>query len=286
MEGPREGSGAGGSAHGRAGVAARNSLRVLTLNIWNRHDPWEARLGLIRKGVRELAPDIVGLQEVMSYEGRSLADDIAEGLGYEVAFGPAHELGGGVLFGNAVLSRWPVARSQAFPLPTGETDEKRAILLAELASPHGVLPFFVTHLNWKFHHGAVREAQVAAVAEIVLREAPMEGLPPVVVGDFNAQPEATEIRFMKGLHALNQKSVYFADTFDQTGKGPGFTFDPVRNPFAAVTNEYPRRIDYIFVRGPDKQGRGKPLSSRVVFEEIEDGVAASDHYGVLSEISM
>ncbi|WP_437774342.1 endonuclease/exonuclease/phosphatase family protein [Sorangium sp. So ce1097] len=286
MEGSREGSGAGGPAHGRPGVAARNVLRVLTLNIWNRHDPWEARLGLIRKGVRELAPDVVGLQEVMWYEGRSLADSIAEGLGYEVAFGAAHDLGGGVLFGNAVLSRWPVARSQAFPLPTGETDEKRSILFAELASPHGVLPFFVTHLNWKFHHGAVREAQVAAVAEIVMREAPMEGPPPVVVGDFNAQPEATEIRFMKGLHALNQKSVYFADTFDQTGKGPGFTFDPVRNPFAAVTNEYPRRIDYIFVRGPDKQGRGKPLSSRVVFEEVEDGVAASDHYGVLSEISV
>ncbi|XYH93024.1 endonuclease/exonuclease/phosphatase family protein [Sorangium sp. So ce1128] len=286
MERPREGSGAGGSAHEGSGIAARNSLRVLTLNIWNRHDPWEARLGLIRKGVRELAPDVVGLQEVMSYEGRSLADGIAEGLGYEVAFGPAHDLGGGVLFGNAVLSRWPIARSQAFPLPTGETDEKRSLLFAELASPRGVLPFFVTHLNWKFHHGAVREAQVAAAAEIVMREAPMEGLPPIVVGDFNAQPEATEIRFMKGLHALNQKSVYFADTFAQTGEGPGFTFDPVRNPFAAITNEYPRRIDYIFVRGPDKQGRGKPLSSRVVLQEIEDGVVASDHYGVLSEISI
>lgn len=271
---------------GDAGAVARSFLRVLTLNIWNRHDPWEARLGLIRKGVRELDPDVVGLQEVLSHEGRSLADDIAEGLGYEVAFGAAHDLGGGVLFGNAVLSRWPIGRSHAFPLPTGETDEKRSILLAELASPRGVLPFFVTHLNWKFHHGVVREAQVAAVAEIVMREAPMEGLPPIVVGDFNAQPESAEIRFLKGLQSLNQKSVYFADTFDQTGEGHGFTFDPVRNPFAAITNEYPRRIDYVFVRGPDKQGRGKPLSSRVVFEELEDGVAASDHYGVLSEISI
>ncbi|XXX72247.1 endonuclease/exonuclease/phosphatase family protein [Sorangium sp. So ce134] len=286
MDRPREGAEAGGAVHGGSGAADRSFLRVLTLNIWNRHDPWEARLALIRKGLRALDADVIGLQEVMSYEGRSLADGIAEGLGYEVAFGPAHDLGGGVLFGNAVLSRWPIARSQAFPLPTGETDEKRSILLAELASPRGALPFFVTHLNWKFHHGVVREAQVAAVAEIVMREAPMAGLPPIVVGDFNAQPEAAEIRFMKGLQSLNQKSVYFADTFDQAGKGPGFTFDPVRNPFAAITNEYPRRIDYIFVRGPDKQGRGKPLSSRVVFEEIEDGVAASDHYGVLSEISI
>ncbi|WP_104983007.1 endonuclease/exonuclease/phosphatase family protein [Sorangium cellulosum] len=286
MDRPREGSGIRDAMQSSSGIVVRHSLRVLTLNIWNRHDPWEARLALIRRGLGELSPDLVGLQEVLSHDGRSLAHSIAEGLGYEVAFGMAHDLGGNVLFGNAVLSRWPIARSQTFPLPTGETDEKRALLFAEIDSPHGALPFFVTHLNWKFHHGAVREAQVAAVADVVMREAPMEGLPPIVVGDFNAQPESTEIRFLKGLHALNQKSVYFADTFDQTGKGPGFTFDPLRNPFAAITHEYPRRIDYVFVRGPDKQVRGKPISSRVVLDEVEDGVAASDHYGVLSEISI
>ncbi|AUX23984.1 uncharacterized protein SOCEGT47_045150 [Sorangium cellulosum] len=286
MERPREGSGPRGSLQSSSGIIVRQSLRVLTLNIWNRQGPWETRLALIRKGLVDLAPDLIGLQEVLAHDGQSLADMIAEGLGYEVAFGAAHDLGGGVLFGNAVLSRWPIARTQVFPLPTGDTDERRSILFAEIGSPHGALPFFVTHLNWKFHHGAVREAQVVAVADVVMREAPMEGLPPVVVGDFNAQPESTEIRFLKGLHALDQKSVYFADTFDQTGAGPGFTYDPAQNPFAAITHEYPRRIDYIFVRGPDKRVRGKPLSSRVVFDEVVDGVAASDHYGVFSEISI
>lgn len=286
MERPQEGAGSAGPLERGSGKGGQSSLRVLTLNIWNRQGPWEARLDLIRRGLRELAPDVVGLQEVLSFEGRSLADTIGEGLGYHAAFGMAHDLGGGVLFGNAALSRWPITRSQVFPLPAGESEENRSILLSEIASPHGKLPFFVTHLNWKFHHGAVREAQVAVVAETVMREAPMEGLPPIVVGDFNAQPEATEIRFMKGLHALNQKSVYFADAFDQAGQGPGYTFDPVRNPFAAITHEYPRRIDYIFVRGPDKRVRGKPLAAKVVFDEVEGGVAASDHYGVYAEISI
>jgi endonuclease/exonuclease/phosphatase family metal-dependent hydrolase len=157
----------------------------------------------------------------------------------------------------------------------------------------------VTHLNWKFHHGSVREAQVAGIAEIVMREAPIEPppaaegrpadgerLPPVLVGDFNAQPEAAEIRFLKGLQSLGGKSVYFADTFEQAGEGPGFTFDARRNPFAAPTHEYPRRIDYIFVRGPDKRVRGKPLSSRVVLDQATGGVTPSDHYGVCSEISV
>jgi endonuclease/exonuclease/phosphatase family metal-dependent hydrolase len=264
-----------------------NRLRILTLNIWNRQGPWESRLALIREGIKTLAPDVIGLQEVIRYQGRSFADDIADGLGYQATFGAAHDLGGGVEFGNAVLSRWPFAGASVFPLPNGGTDENRSLTLAWIDSPHGRLPFFVTHLNWKLHQGNVREAQVAEVAAVVLREVPVgDGLPPVLVGDFNAQPEATEIRFLKGLTSLGGRSVYFADCFDQVGVGPGLTFDATRNPFAAVTHEYPRRIDYVFVRGPDKRVRGKPLAARVVFEEIVDGVAPSDHYGVYAEISI
>lgn len=261
-------------------------VRILSLNIWNRQGPYEQRLPLIRRGIEALAPDIVGLQEVISHDGRTQAQDIGEPLGYDSAFGAAHDLGGGILFGNAVLSRWPIGRHEAFQLPTGGSDEKRALLLAEIAAPFGKIPFFVTHLNWKFHHGAVREAQVVAAADHVMREAPMSGLPPILVGDFNAQPESDEIRYLKGLHSIGGKSVYFGDCFDRVGEGPGFTFDPVRNPFAALTHEFPRRIDYIFVRGPDQLGRGKPLSARVVMQETEDGIAASDHYSVLAEIAM
>jgi hypothetical protein len=68
--------------------------------------------------------------------------------------------------------------------------------------------------------------------------------------------------------------------------GPGFTFDSTRNPYAAETHEYPRRIDYIFVRGPDNKVRGKPVSARVVMDEVENGIAATDHYGVFAEVSI
>lgn len=274
-------------------------LRVLTLNIWNRHDPWEDRLRLIREGIRELDPDLIGLQEVLSQEGRSQADVIAEGFGYSVAFGAAAKVAGGAEFGNAVLSRWPVARQQVFPLPTGAADEARSLLLAEIDAPHGRIPFGVTHLNWKFHHGAIREAQVSMIAEILEREAPVDapalappppagagGFPPILVGDFNAQPDAAEIRFLKGLQTLGGRSVFFSDSFEQAGHGPGYTFDATRNPYAAGTHEYPRRIDYIFVRGPDRQVRGKPLVARVVFQDLVGGVSASDHYGVYAELSV
>jgi endonuclease/exonuclease/phosphatase family metal-dependent hydrolase len=261
-------------------------LRILTLNIWNRQGPWEERLRLLRAGVKALDPDLVGLQEVIDNAGHTQAQDIAAGLGYESAFGVAHDHGGGVGFGNAVLSRWPIASSRVVPLPTGETQEHRALLCTQIASPHGTIPFFVTHLNWKFHHGVVRERQVVAIAETVKQDAPISGLPPVLTGDFNAEPEAAEIRFLKGLQSLEGKSTFFADCFGICGEGRGFTYDATRNPFAAPTHEYPRRIDYVFVRGPDEQVRGKPLSARVVLEEVNAGVAASDHYGVLAEVSI
>lgn len=263
-----------------------NRLRVLTLNIWNRQGPWERRLELIRAGIRALDPDVIGLEEVIQHEGGSQADDVRGDLAYETAFGSAHALGGGVHFGNAVLSRWPIRAQKVFPLPACDTDEHRSLLLAEIDSPHGLIPFFVTHLNWKFHEGYVREAQVQEIAAHIRREAPLSGLPPILVGDLNAQPDATEIRFLKGLQSLGGKSFFMDDTFEHAGTGPGYTFDAERNPHAEPTHEYPRRIDYVLVRGPDQLVRGKPLSARVVLDGVEDGVCASDHYGVLAEISI
>jgi len=108
----------------------------------------------------------------------------------------------------------------------------------------------------------------------------------VVMGDFNAPPEATEIRYLTGLHALEGSSCYLADCFGLCGDGPGITFDPRHNPFAATTREPHRRIDYVFVRGPDEHGRGHPQHARVVLDELVDDVAASDHYGVYAAIDM
>lgn len=263
-----------------------SSVRVVTLNIWNRLGPWEDRLEVIREGLRELAPDLVGLQEVIDVNGSSQAATIAEGLGYHTAYGAANSYGEGITLGNAVLSRWPILASRVRPLPNGGTDENRSITLAEIDSPHGKLPFFVTHLNWKLHEGVVREEQVVAVAAFVMAEAPIEGLPPILTGDFNAGPDASEIRFLKGLQSLQGKSVYFADCFEQAGEGPGVTFDGIRNRFAAQYHEHPRRIDYVFTRGPDKLVRGKPRSARVVFDTPKGDVFASDHFGVFAEISM
>ncbi|WP_394833634.1 endonuclease/exonuclease/phosphatase family protein [Pendulispora rubella] len=274
------------------------SLRIVTLNIWNRMEPWDKRLITIRNELATLDADIIGLQEVVQIKPTSAMGDaeastefgfdqaraIAEGFDYATCYGRNVE--SPYPMGNAILSRWPILRTMALPIPRVETDEHRSLLFAEIKSPYGTLPVFCTHLNWKLDEGHVREVQVRYITDQIRGlVAPNQSFPPILMGDFNAEPDSDEIRFLRGRTSLGGTSVYFADAFGVAGDGSaGATF--VRsNPFAAVAREPDRRIDYIFVRGPDEQGRGEPLEARVCFCEPHDGVFASDHFGVTTTLS-
>jgi endonuclease/exonuclease/phosphatase family metal-dependent hydrolase len=261
------------------------TFRVATLNIWNRMGPWEARLEVIRERLAELDPDVLGLQEVVRFDDHTFdqAVLIAQGLGYQTAFGAASRANN-VPFGNAVLSKWPIGRQAVLPLPSEGTEERRALLFVEIQAPFGIVPFFVTHLNWKFHHGSVRRAQIRVVADRIADFAPITGFPPVLCGDLNAEPDADEIRFLRGLTPLGGRSVYFADAFGIAGEGPAPTFAR-ENPYAAALREPDRRIDYIFVRGPDDRGRGEVLSARRCFDKPRADIYASDHFGVVATIA-
>jgi endonuclease/exonuclease/phosphatase family metal-dependent hydrolase len=272
-------------------------FRVATLNIWNRMGPWDERLATIRAGVASLAPDILALQEVVQIKDASHAPGlnssadpfdqaalIAEGFGYHVAFGRNSE--SKYPMGNAILSRWPILSTHVFPLPRVETDEYRSLLFAEVDAPFGILPVFCTHLNWKLHEGHVREVQIRYITDQIRGLCPTESFPPLLLGDMNAEPDADEMRFLRGLTSLGQTSVYFADTFGITGAAAslGSTFSR-KNPFASVLREPDRRIDYVFVRGPDETGRGEPLDAQVCFDAPHEGNFASDHFGVIATIS-
>ena len=266
-------------------MSDQRTLQVATLNIWNRFGPWEQRLAAIRAGVGELAPDIMGMQEVLRLaagEGDSLdqAAAVAEGFGYHLAYGRSKDER---WYGNAVLSRWPIVHTECFELPRCRTDEKRSLLLAAIDSPFGEIPFFVTHLNWRLDDGHTREAQVLDIAQRV--RAVASEFPAILVGDFNAEPGSDEIRYMRGLTSLGSTSrVYFQDAFADAGDGsPGYTFSR-RNPFAAPLREPDRRIDYIFVRGRDERFRGEPLEARVCFDAPVDGTYPSDHFGVTAKL--
>lgn len=265
----------------------RPTVRVATINIWNRMGPWEERLAALRAELVRLDADLVGVQEVLRMPEYAFDQGaaLAEGLGYHVAFG-RHEAAPESRIGNAILSRFPVESVAVHPLPG--TDELRCVLFAAVRSPHGMLPVFTTHLNWRLDEGHVRQAQVASLVQFVDRCAPAarEGIPPIVMGDFNAEPDADEIRYLRGLTPLGGRSVYFADCFAVAGDGSAGHTYARSNEFAAMLREPNRRIDYIFVRGPDERFRGEPLDAALAFTTKVGGVLPSDHYGVVATVGL
>ncbi len=283
------------------------TLRVMTLNLWNKSGPWQTRMRVVREGLAAADPDIVGLQEVLRLETRSTGspevrreeqvDELRNGL--HAVYGPAHLMrrdeGGGMSFelwfGNAILSRYPILTHQVFPLPGADvSDQTRSLLHARVDHPAGSIDVFVTHLNWKLDEGAVRVVQVERIIALINELAPADGrFPPLLMGDLNAEPNSDEIRTLKGLRSKPGERVRFADVWDYVGwredaaPPPGFTFTP-KNPFARIYHEPPRRIDYILVRGPLGDGRGRPTHVARCFDEPVDGTYASDHFGVTCDL--
>lgn len=261
-------------------------LKLLTLNIWNRQGPWPDRLKLIRAGIEALSPDIVGLQEVLRSDESEddQAAEIADGLGYEHrAFGSAWHIGGPLHMGNEVMSRFPIAEHDCWPIASADGKEHHSLLFAAVDAPCGRVPVFVTHFAWRLHHGHIRLAQVKLAADKIKQLAPTSGFPPVLMGDLNAPPDADEMRYLRGLTPIGGTSFYLADVWEYCGDGAGHTWSR-DNAYAERTREPSRRIDYIYVRGPDRRLRGEPLAARVVFDDSEGGVFASDHFGVYAEI--
>jgi endonuclease/exonuclease/phosphatase family metal-dependent hydrolase len=262
-------------------------IRVVTLNIWNRQGPWGRRLALIREGLAALGPDLVGLQEVLCLPGAGphQAEEIAAATGHHVVYGEAWKVMGGPLsFGNALLSRWPILEHQVIDLPIDDGAEGRAMIYAVCDAPGGRLPVYVTHLSWELHQAHSRARQVRAIDDHAQAHLEKGMLPAILMGDLNAEPDSDEMRFLRGLTALGGRGTYWADCFGLVGQGPGYTFAR-DNGFAAELGEPSRRIDYVFVRGPDRAHRGEPLAARVVLEQPREGVWPSDHYGVYAEIS-
>jgi len=264
-------------------------LTVLSLNCWNTSGPYERRRERIREWIERLDPDLIGFQEILRGGAVDMLDDLAP-QGFHTDFADAQPfwLDTDQAFGNAVASRWPITDREAVRLPGEETDEQRIALSVTIDSPVGEVSFTCTHLNWKFHHGMVRERQVVPLCDLVLRRRPRGGFPPILVGDFNAEPDSTEIRYVKGLHAIDDRSAFFHDAWAVAGEGSdGMTWSN-RNPYAAMALEPDRRIDHVFVgyaiRFGDRYGVGKIESCRVVCDDERDGVWPSDHLGLCVEL--
>ena len=263
--------------------AIETRLRVVTWNIWWRYGPWERRRPAIAATLARLDADVIALQEVWGDGTTNLAAELAAELGYHHVFESSMEREG-IGFGNALLSRWPMVRTESTMLHgQQETGEGRLALFAEIDGPRGLLPVFCTHLNWKYQHGHIRQRQAADLARFVDRMGPGT-FPPIVCGDFNAEPGSEEIRMLTGLTTCPVEGLVFHDAWNWAdGGGPGHTWDNA-NPYVGSKFEPDRRIDYILAGLPMARGAGHVVDCRITGNEPVDGVWPSDHHAVLAEL--
>jgi endonuclease/exonuclease/phosphatase family metal-dependent hydrolase len=104
------------------------------------------------------------------------------------------------------------------------------------------------------------------------------------VGDFNAEPESAEIRYLAGLQSMDGASTHFRDAWSVAGgPGPGITWSRA-NPLTHPWLEPDRRIDYVWVGMPRRHGLGLIERCEVVADSPVEGVWASDHFGVYVEL--
>ena len=114
----------------------------------------------------------------------------------------------------------------------------------------------------------------------------LEDMPVILCGDFNAEPDSDEIRFLCSLTSLEGRTAYYQDAWRAVGQGPGLTQDWRSNELAASMNVHPKRIDYVFVGDTFRRrdGAGRVLRASLAFHEPLTGIGASDHFGVCVDI--
>ncbi|MGH3803233.1 MAG: endonuclease/exonuclease/phosphatase family protein [Pseudonocardiaceae bacterium] len=271
-------------------------LRVLTWNLWWRFGPWSQRQGAIAQTLTDVGADVILLQEVWNEPGRmNQADVLATALGYHYTYTTAIERDG-VEMGNAIVSRWPLLQAGSMALSTSkDVSEDRCAVHAYVDAPVGHVPVVATHLTWQRNDGLGRQAQVRELTDLIDSMA-NGGWPPILGGDFNADPDSDEIRMLTGRSGLASERLVFQDAWEQGGDGTdGVTWTPESQHFASsrsgALGAMPwlrRRLDYIFIALPD--GRPEPTTAIqvqkawLVGKGQNEAAEGSDHYAVVADL--
>ncbi len=258
-------------------------MRILTLNILAPQyaGDWDRRREALAAGVRALDPDVVALQEVT---------DAGEILGPGWHLAPHQRRADGL--GATLASRWPLGDVQevdgfvtdrAAEFPWGGT------LVAEVQAPDPIGTVHVVHHKptYQLPYERERELQAVAAARLVEKVVPDQSRHVVLLGDFDARPDAACMRFWTGRQSLDGMSVCYHDAWESVhGDEAGHTFTP-DNPLVrsgGMHSVLGRRIDYVLVRGVSHGPSLLARSCERALVEPVGGVQASDHYGVFAEL--
>ncbi|MFF0160481.1 endonuclease/exonuclease/phosphatase family protein [Streptomyces sp. NPDC005263] len=206
--------------------------RVMTWNICN---PCEASNVDRAAEIATYAPQVIGMQETCVRDVERIRDYLKRfyGLVYHVAYGSVlrnwGRCGGAPWspggFGQALLSAAPMTDRVDVEYPDGGSEDRGYMAVTTMVDGRSVR-VFNTHLAQR-RQESVRAEQTGVLAAEVARHDRA-----IVLGDFNAVPDAPELAPMWELAA---------DTDPQCHPSPVGTCEP--------TTDWQSKFDYVFLRG-------------------------------------
>lgn len=208
---------------------------------------------------------VVGLQEVARAGLLNANTDLAHLLGDRLGWEHVEFFGTtDPVWGNAILSRYPLGETETELLPRVGTPYQRGYLAASVETPEGEVLFISTHLqhiNDPDFHDEDPEADLYPVHHEQLATVMEEWdgrQPAVLVGDLNARPGWRQVEELL--------EAGWVDSWVEAGAGDGFTSN-------AADPSY--RIDYVF----------HTSDMTTIQVEVIDS-QASDHLAVVADITV
>ncbi len=284
-----------------------HKIKIATWNLL--YYDWDINSRLDEAAAHLLEADIVCLQEVrgsnLIHAGEALAHklgmNVASNVKYGTSTNSAPNFDKDVDIYACILSKYPVLESGRIEY---DTPGNKAAATVLLDTPQSLLLVISAHLNWGGWNEGERLAQANAINSAVqvykkrIEETYEKDAIIILAGDFNALPESSTIRYLKGLeHVEKNTPAYWVDAWEvaeERNSEEGYTSSPQENhlafrvadTFAISPEKIPnRRIDYIFVNGWIYGSAGHIFSCDVIgTTKIVGDTLASDHYGVLATI--
>lgn len=259
-------------------ICAGDTLRVMTYNLQGMKPGTgpETRLQYIIEKLKEIDPDIIGLQEInedvngdgSDNQGQRIADALSEHFQTEYNFYQTQtHLSWDNQFNEyiGIITKHPVERSGSSSLVQGVFPRKVAWNLID--TQIGKVNFFNTHLS--YNSESVRVQQVEQVKSFAKSMSGIfESAAVIITGDFNSTPETEPIQIMTDTEA----ETYYISTFAEANPGiPGYTV-PANSPDS--------KIDYVFMKAGSEFSI---VDSKVEMNEpYSANVYMSDHLAVVT----
>lgn len=242
-------------------------MRVATLNLRNTADRWPARRALLVRQLVALAPEVVAVQELR------MVPDQARWIVGEVARQSAGRLvyrchrrpktgTAGVWEGIGVLSRLPVVSAAWLDLGA----DGRVAQRVTVRTPEG-RELDVYNAHFGLGGEVLRSAQAQRLLDWM---AGRRRGPAVLMGDLNARPGSPTIELLSGRLRSAHAAVH--------GCEPARTVPTPLRVGAAGAGSV---LDYVFLNDLVEVS-----DARVAFDEVEGTLCASDHYGLVVELSV